>query len=699
MPENQYAFKRIPFLPLLAAFAAGIVVQNYFSLSLVTVAIVASCAIVLYIVISLLPHHWQFQLRYVRGCLLLLVLAALGCCRFYSNDVVHNQFFVGNLPQPQAYLANISEPLASRPKSWKTVASIEKVLENGQWQSARGTVFLYIRKDSLPPNIQVGNQLIFTKPLQLIRNAGNPGEFDYATYCHRNGIYYQLFLNKEDFTLLPEKRISSLRKALNNTREWIIRKIDENIKSREESSVAKALLIGYRSDMDKDTLQSFVNAGVVHVIAMGGMHLIMLAGIFIWLLAPVKRFRYGNIIHPAAIILVIWAFTFIAGAVPSVVRAAVMLTAYSFAGVLQRKYVVYNALAFSAFILLAINPYTLWDAGFLLSYSAVLSIAFFYGTILNLVKFENKIVKFLWETIVMTLSVQILSLPFMLSIFHQFPVWSLLANVIAVPLSFVILYATVVMILLSPIPFLSLSVGKFVTVIIAFLDYIIRFVGRLPLTIIEGVNITVMQAGLIFSAIIAIYFFIKTKDKIAMIVTVVCLLCCVAIGVSQHFETARQEKIIVYNIPRHTVIDFVKGASCVSFSDTVFSNASDEYRNTLKPARDFFQVNTQDSLPELKANFPEFQFGETFVFVLNNETMNRLNFNQKIDAFILSNSVYIDFQQMKAHFPNAVYVFDNTNKFWKITQWKKSCDSLHLRYYSIQEQGAFVWDAQREAKQ
>jgi len=690
VPENKHAFKRIPFLPLLIALAAGIVVQNYFPFSLKTIVIAASVAVVLYAIIFLLPHHVQFQLRYIRGCLLLLVLALLGCIRFYSNDVVNDKFFIGNLPQPQAYLVHIKEPLSPKPKSWKTVVSIEKILENGKWQSAQGTVFLYIRKDSLLPNIQPGNQLIFSKPLQPIRNTGNPGEFDYAAYCHRNGIYYQLFLNKEDFALLPEKHIGFLRQALNNTREWIIKKIDENITSREEASVAKALLIGYRNDMDKDTLQSFVNAGVVHIIAMGGMHLIMLAGIFIWLLAPVKRFRNGNSIHALLIIAIVWLFTFIAGAIPSVVRAAIMLTVYSFAGVLRRKYLVYNALAFSAFILLVINPNTLWDAGFLLSYSAVLSIAFFYKMILNQAKFENKIIKYLWEIVVMTLSVQILSLPFVLIFFHQFPVWSLLANVIAVPLSFVILYATVVMIMLAPIPFLSLLVGKFTTAVIWLLDCIIQFVDKLPLKIIDGINITTIQAGLVLAAIFAIYFFIKTKDKIAMIIAAACLLCCVTIGVTQYFERANQEKIIVYNIPRHTVMDFVKGTSCVSFSDTLFSDVSDDYRNTLKPARDFLQVKMQDSLSELKASFPKFQLNKKSIFMLNNETINSINFTDKIDAFILSNGVYISFSQMKAHFPNVVYVFDNTNKLWKIAQWKKACDSLHLHYYSIQEQGAFV---------
>jgi competence protein ComEC len=692
VPENRFAFIRIPFLPLVAAFAAGIAAQNYFSFSLTDIAIVAGCVFALYLAILPLPRHLQFQLRYVRGGLLLLLLALLGCCRFYNNDVANNKLFIGNLPQSQAYLVNIKEPLSPKPKSWKTVASIEKILENGKWQSARGTVFLYIRKDSLLPNIQSGNQLIFTKPLQPIRNMGNPGEFDYAAYCHRNGIYYQLFLNKEDFALLPERRIGFLQKSLNATRKWIIEKIDENITSHEEASVAKALLIGYRGDMDKDTLQSFVNAGVVHIIAMGGMHLIMLAGLFIWLLAPIKRFRNGNSIHALLIIAVIWLFAFIAGAIPSVVRAAIMLSVYSFAGVLGRKYLVYNALAFSALILLAINPYTLWDAGFLLSYSAVLSIAFFYKMIFAKIKVQNKILKYFWGIIVMTASVQILSLPFMLILFHQFPVWSLLANVIAVPLSFVILYATVIMILLSPIPFLSSFVGKFTTAVIWLLDQIIRFVNRLPLRIIDGVSITTMQAGLLLAAIIAIYFFIKTKEKIAMLITAACLLCFVAIGVSQHFKTTNQEEIIVYNIPRHTVIDFVKGTSCVSFSDTVFNSASDEYRNTLKPARDFFQVNMQNNLPELKTAFPKFQLNKKTIFLLSNKTINSLNFTDKIDAFILSNGVYIGFPQMKTHFPNAVYVFDNTNKFWKIAQWKKSCDSLHLRYHSIQEQGAFVLD-------
>ncbi|ANI89033.1 hypothetical protein A9P82_06835 [Arachidicoccus ginsenosidimutans] len=664
--------------------------QNNFHFSIHNIIISAIIFIAFYFAFALLPLNIKFRFEYTRNCLLLLLLTSLGCFRFYTNNVKNNEQFVGKFSSPQAYLISLKEPLTSKPKTWKSTAFIEKILDNGKWKTAKGKIFVYIYKDSLPPNLEAGSQLIFKKPLQEIRNAGNPGEFDYTAYCHQNGIYFQQFLNKEDFNVLPQKHISFLSKKLNDTRAWIIKKIDENISGNQERAVAKALLIGYRSDLDKDILQAFSNAGVIHIIAISGMHLALIAYIFIWLLSPLKRLKHGNIIHTILIIIILWIFTFVAGAVASITRAAIMFTIILLAKIFQRQSSIYNSLAFSAFLLLLINPYYLWDAGFILSYAAVLSISLFYKPISNLIKFDNKIIKFLWQTIALSLAAQILTLPFVLYYFHRFPVLFLLANIVAVPLSAIILYAEIIMFALSFFSPLSLFAGKIVEKLISFFDTTIQLVGNISFSVIEGIYINILQVVLLIIATFCIYFFIKIKNKIAITTTLVCAFCFFTINIVRHIHVSHQQKTIVYNISKHTVIDFVKGSSYVNFSDTTFTKFSEEYQYILKPARNFLHVKTKNNFPELRTIYPEFQFKNKSIFILNNSSANQLDTNKKTDVFILSNNVDIDFRQMKNHFPKTIFVFDNTNKLWKINQWKKACDSVHLHFHSIPAQGAFV---------
>src|SRR5678815_1628223 len=103
-----------------------------------------------------------------------------------------------------------------------------------------------------------------------------------------------------------------------------------------------------------------------------------------------KKGAIKRIIQPVVILCVIWLFTFIAGAAPSVLRAAVMFTFILAGKMLNKNGNIYNTLAASAFILLITIPFYLWDVGFQLSYAAVLSIVIFYKRVNNLLYFQNK---------------------------------------------------------------------------------------------------------------------------------------------------------------------------------------------------------------------------------------------------------------------------------------------------------------------
>src|SRR5262245_60738277 len=169
----------------------------------------------------------------------------------------------------------------------------------------------------------------------------------------------------------------------NTSRTKVLNILRANIKGEKELGLAEALLIGYKNDLDKTLVQSYSNTGVVHVIAISGLHLGLIYWLLSWLCKPLQRGRNFKWLRLILILTGLWLFGLLAGAQPSVIRSAVMFTCIALGQSLTRKSSTYNTLALSAFILLCINPYWLWDVGFQLLYAAVLSIVIFMQPIYN----------------------------------------------------------------------------------------------------------------------------------------------------------------------------------------------------------------------------------------------------------------------------------------------------------------------------
>src|SRR5579885_513597 len=248
---------------------------------------------------------------------------------------------------------------------------------NKKWQQTKGSILIYFDKDSLPENVSYGSTLIFKKNLQPITNSGNPGCFDYKRYCLFHGITGQVYLKANEFKLLQNKNSNWLYSSLFYLRDLTIKTLQRYIPEPKEQGVAEALLIGYREDLDKDLVQAYSNTGVVHIIAISGLQIGMIYAVLALFFARFKRNRVAVLLKPFVILLVIWTFTLIAGAVPSIMRSTVMFSFIVVADCFKLKTKMYNTLAASAFCMLVFDPFVLWDVGFLLSYAAVISIITF----------------------------------------------------------------------------------------------------------------------------------------------------------------------------------------------------------------------------------------------------------------------------------------------------------------------------------
>jgi competence protein ComEC len=205
---------------------------------------------------------------------------------------------------------------------------------------------------------------------------------------------------------------------------------------RKHPDSLKGILLADRGEIDFSTREKFVNAGVVHILAVSGLHVGFIVLIFI-----VISSRFNLYIRSAITIIGLLAFLMITNSPASVFRASLMGITLIITFMLNRKFNSYNALAIAALIILIIDPMELFNPGFQLSFSAVLSIVAIYPIFSNgIYKFgiKNKLIKWTLLFCSVSLAAQIGTLPFTILYFNKLSIIALFANLIVIPLVAVI---------------------------------------------------------------------------------------------------------------------------------------------------------------------------------------------------------------------------------------------------------------------
>ena len=248
---------------------------------------------------------------------------------------------------------------------------------------------------------------------------------------------------------------------LSRVRNKIVEIIYTNISDPASANLIAAMLLGYKDAMDAEIIKDFQQAGVVHLLALSGLHVGIIYGGIYLLLSFIIPFKYRNKITIPLALITLWLYTLMVGAMPSVVRAAIMLTLLQIGVLFNRPVNNYNSLATAALFILIANPLQLYSLGFQLSFTAVLGIFFFNAPLMNICKTNKKWLKWVIGSLSVTMAAQLGTLPLTIYYFHQFPTYFLIANLIAVPMASILIYIGFFAIILSFIPFVGLLIKKY----------------------------------------------------------------------------------------------------------------------------------------------------------------------------------------------------------------------------------------------
>ena len=684
-------YKTVPMLRLVLPLMAGIVAQYYLQFSWLFACIVLSVALVIAWLFYFLPFNKKFLLSWLNGVAVYLAFAGTGMLVCFLQNIENNKHWIGNhLQEAKVVSVTLQEPLVEKAKSYKALATVQQYFNGNAWKPATGKVLLYLKKDGAIPNIGYGSQIVMNKPLQNIINAGNPGGFNYRRFCLFQQIGEQVFLSKNDYKILPQKNAYWFGSFMMTARLKILSIIRKHITTPNEKSIAEALLIGYRDDLDRDLVQAYSNTGVVHIIAISGLHIAMIYGLIAWLFKIFGNSKKIKITKAIVVIIVLWMFTFIAGNAPSILRSAVMFTFIVTGEVIARKTNIYNNLASSAFLILLLNPFSLWDVGFQLSYSAVLSIVLFSKHIRHWFYLQNKLLQKLWNLSSVTLSAQILTLPLILFHFHQFPTLFLISNLIAVPLSGLILYAEIFLLLVSPLNFLAVYVGKITTLLINWLNNFIQYINQNPFAQITFIQINIWQTIFLYGFIAGIAYWLLNKYNKAFLFAALNLFLFFLIRSYDFAGKNIQQKLVVYNVPQHEAMDVMEGRNYKFIGDSLLLEDAFLRNFHLQPSRVLHRIQPAQNLQNISPTSVCISSANKNIIIINQNLSSFIPKQKiKVDAIIITHNPKIYIKQLVAVFSCKQIIFDASNSMWKINQWEKDCDLLHLQHYSIPEQGAF----------
>jgi competence protein ComEC len=371
-----------------------------------------------------------------------------------------------------------------------------------------------------------------------------------------------------------------------------------------------------------------------------------------------------------------------------------MFTFIAIGSSLNSRNSIYNSLAVSAFVLLCYNPYLLWDVGFQLSYLAVLGIVICQKYVYNWFNFKNKFVNEIWELASISLAAQVFTLPVCIYYFHQFPLLFLLSNMVAIPLSTLVLFACIALVAISPIPLAAMYLGKLIWAFIWLLDLSILGINAIPFSLWGGLFISITETIILYFIVIACIYWLIKKNMPALKLSVVFILLFACSLSYKSWNTIHQNKMIIYNIPQHKAIDFIHGHQYYFIGDDEVIEDYTLKNYNIQPAHIKLGLHFTAYLPKFifnKKNF--YQFYNCRILMIDSPLVYKIPPQKiKVDYIILSKNPPLHIASIASIFDCKKYIFDASNSLWKIGQWKKECEELHLHFHSVPGQGAFITD-------
>jgi competence protein ComEC len=316
------------------------------------------------------------------------------------------------------------------------VVQISQVKIDSQWQKAWGKVWLYPAKEL--PALRYGQRIEWHSSLKKPPLPRNPGQFNYRRYLNLKGIFYVSYAEASSLHILPGNKGAFWQRFVLVPLRVRVRNIINRFVRPPTRDILKALILGERQDLNRDIYTEFQKTGVVHVLAISGLHVGFILLIFLTFFGifPFSRkLRYG------LSFLMLGLFVALVNFKAPVVRASLMAFLYFGIPLLQRRTQPLNILGVAALVILLADPAQLFLPGFQFSFAAVGGILYGFPALRETItvpsgkavwnRFANR---WIVQPLLVSFCAVLGTLPLTWWYYGVIPVGALMINVFVIPL-------------------------------------------------------------------------------------------------------------------------------------------------------------------------------------------------------------------------------------------------------------------------
>jgi competence protein ComEC len=571
-------------------------------------------------------------------------------------------------------------------------AKVEQVVTGSKPKAAFGQVLVYYKMNSVDKkvNLDYGDELLLPANFTPVAPPLNPAEFDYKSYLAHQQIYHQLFIFTEPL-LLRHNQGNPIISASLRLRQALVNKLRLNIADTNTLAVVSTMILGYRADLQKDVQEIYAKTGTMHLLAVAGMHVGLIYLLVNLLLAFMPVSYTAKIVKAVVLLLAIWFYALITGFAPAVCRATLMLSMVAIALPFNRHISKLNILALSAIILLLYNPFYVLDAGFQLSYLAVLGIILIQPYIFRWFKLKNPILREIWLVCSISIAVQLMLFPLSIYYFHDFQLLFLISNVFVIVPAAIIMYTGILYLCLPAIPVVSSSLALIVAKTTMLMTNTLQILENMPFSTINKIWITkteVILLLLIIGSIILALIYKSAKNMLCGFA----LMLFVALSFSfKSIEKLNGGSIAFLSLNKNRALVLIAGTNGYIITDLKSSDKT--YQYSVQPYLDScgvtypHQLNLQNTFRD--QNIVQYKHlirfgGRTIMVVDTGNPHHKPEDKLKTDYLLITGNPDIDLHFIKQNYIFNTMVMDGSNspslaKAFTIVDSKEKLHFLNLK--------------------
>ncbi len=670
-------FAKIPFVRILLPFLLGIISVLYLQFN--------GTSLFILFTLLFLSSFLVFKKIQSRSIVFPVLLALDILLFFFGTELTkrsqlnrHSNFFVNKITidhsKPNLYVVQVNDIPLDKPRSVKVDLKIIGIKCDTGYVNAKGNLIGYFQKSKSAKALKPGTVLLVKSDFKEVGGTQNPHAFDFKSYLADKNVYHTSYIDSNSFSVLPMQTSFSLWQFGLSIKYKMLKRLGEVGLSENARSICSALITGFDDDIDKEVLEAFSHSGTLHVLSVSGLHVGLIYLILNYILSLIDRNKKYKIAQFAFITVCLWFFALITGFSAPVLRSVIMFNLFGLGSLFFRNKPAnqVNILMFSAFLLLIYHPLWIRDIGFLLSYSALFGIIFFYPKLSAFYEPQNWLSQKIWKSIVVSFSATITTLPITLFVFHQFPLWFALANLIIVPLSFVLLLLAFAALL--KLSFVTWTTNVITALMVKFISLFNSeswsFIDRIDFNMVDSLGLSLVL--FFFTALC-----IKRSYAYAMSLMSVIILWQV-FALENSYDSKTKTEVVVYQTHDASSFSLKYGIGTVlncldsaHYSMSIKPNIV-SYNNTEMHVLPFNYVRS-DKVKFLTLNkkfkTPREMKGVTHILVSNNSIPDE-EFFDRIKPKIL--------------------IADASNSYWVVRKLERMCEEMQIQFHSTRDKGAFI---------